>query len=57
MPNEILSVAKAGGLKTEPAFAKVLGLGGEPYAEMLKLASPGDEALRDIIRHAGYAAR
>lgn len=43
MPNEILSVAKAGGLKTEPAFAKVLGL--------------GDEALRDIIRHAGYAAR
>jgi len=52
-----IRAAKAGGLKTEPAFAKVLGLGGEPYTEILKLASPGDEALRTIIRNAGYAAR
>lgn len=49
--------AKAGGLKTEPAFAKLLGLGGEPYAELLKLASPGDDALRAILRNAGYAVR
>lgn len=52
-----IRAAKAGGLKTEPAFAQVLGLGGEPYTEILKLASPGDDALRTVIRNAGYAAR
>jgi hypothetical protein len=46
---------KLTGLKTEPAFAKCLRLGGDPYAEMLKLASPGDPALREIIRSAGYS--
>ncbi|WP_203294014.1 DUF4269 domain-containing protein [Maricaulis parjimensis] len=45
---------KRGGLKTEPAFAKALGLGGDPYVEMLKLASPGDKALGRIIQSAGY---
>lgn len=49
--------AKAGGLKTEPAFAQVLGLGGDPYTELLKLASPGDDALRAIVRNAGYAVQ
>ena len=48
---------KASGLKTEPAFARALGLGGDPFAELLKLASPGDEALRALIRNAGYAGR
>lgn len=48
---------KATGLKTEPAFAHCLKLGGEPYAELLKLASPGDAALRQVIRAAGYATR
>ena len=47
---------KATGLKTEPAFAQCLKLGGEPYAELLKLASPGDAALRQIIENAGYRA-
>jgi hypothetical protein len=46
--------AKAGGLKTEPAFARVLGLGGDPYAELLKLASPGDAALAALLEQAGY---
>ena len=46
--------AKAGGLKTEPAFAKVLNLGGDPHSELLKLASPGDEALLDLLGQAGY---
>lgn len=49
--------AKRQGLKTEPAFATCLKLGGEPYAELLKLASPGDEALRSILRLAGYTPR
>ncbi len=49
--------AKTEGLKTEPAFAHCLKLGGDPYAEVLKLASPGDEALRVLIRQAGYATR
>lgn len=49
--------AKRQGLKTEPAFATCLKLGGEPYAELLKLASPRDEALRSILRLAGYTPR
>ncbi|WP_291841672.1 DUF4269 domain-containing protein [Maricaulis sp.] len=49
--------AKADGLKTEPAFARCLQLGGDPYVELLKLASPGDDALRSLIRQAGYKAR
>jgi hypothetical protein len=48
--------AKAAGLKTEPAFAHCLKLGGDPYVELLKLASPSDAALREIIRAAGYRA-
>lgn len=52
-----IRAAKAGGLKTEPAFARVLGLGGDPFAELLKLASPGDDALRTLISRAGYATR
>ena len=48
---------KLSGLKTEPAFAKALGLGGDPYAELLKLASPGDAALGQILQSAGYALK
>ena len=47
--------AKLDGLKTEPAFAQALGLGGDPYTELLKLASPKDDALREVLRNAGYA--
>lgn len=54
---EDFRLAKAGGLKTEPAFARVLGLGGDPYIEVLKLASPSDDALRSLLRQAGYAPR
>lgn len=54
---EDVRARKAGGLKTEPAFAALLGLGGEPYGEILKLASPPDAALAELLRRAGYALR
>ena len=54
---EDVRTAKAGGLKTEPAFGKCLQLGSDPYIELLKLASPSDDALRQIVRAAGYATR
>ena len=34
--NEIKEL-KAKGIKTEPAFAKLLGLKGDPYLELLKV--------------------
>jgi uncharacterized protein DUF4269 len=52
-----IRAAKADGLKTEPAFAHCLKLGGDPWVELLKLASPGDDALRGLIRRAGYTTR
>lgn len=36
--DEIIPLKKQG-LKTEPAFAKVLGLAGDPYEELLKIGS------------------
>ena len=35
--NEKIKQLKSNGLKTEPAFAQLLGLKGNPYAELLKL--------------------
>lgn len=46
--------AKARGLKTEPAFAACLKLGGDPYSELLKLASPPDAALAALLAAIGY---
>jgi len=36
--NKVIQL-KISGLKTEPAFAKLLGLNGDPYIELLKLES------------------
>lgn len=50
-----IRAVKRTGPKTEPAFAHCLKLGGDPYVEVLKLASPSDAALRTVIKRAGYA--
>jgi hypothetical protein len=38
------------GLKTEPALAAVLGLDGEPYAAIERLAAVGDAELIELVR-------
>jgi hypothetical protein len=38
------------GLKTEPALAAVLGLDGEPYAAIERLATVGDAELTELVR-------
>lgn len=40
---------KREGLKTEPAFAKVLSLPGDPYVALLELESLGDAQLQQVI--------
>ena len=41
---------KEEGLKTEPAFASVLGLNGDPYEAMLMLEEKSDEELVGLIQ-------
>ncbi|MES0810635.1 DUF4269 domain-containing protein [Roseibium sp. SCPC15] len=47
---EVLEL-KQQGLKTEPAFAHLLKLPGNPYEAMLDLAENSDGELREIINH------
>lgn len=45
------------GLKTEPAFAAVLGLADDPYAALLALAQLSDSALGRMVADAGFSSR
>lgn len=41
------------GKKTEPAFAELLGLTGDPYDQLYALADQSDHTLRRLLMHAG----
>jgi hypothetical protein len=43
------------GMKTEPAFAAVLGLSGDPYISLLDLAEQGDQLLISVLLTQGFA--
>lgn len=46
---EVVVELKKEGLKTEPAFARVLSLPGDPYVALLKLEGLDDEHLKRIV--------
>lgn len=46
--------ARRAGAKTEPAFAAVLALAGDPYAALLDLARQPDSALAEHLFAAGF---
>jgi hypothetical protein len=51
-----IMVARRQNLKTEPAFASVLGLPGDPYAALLDLERLPASRLLQLLAKAGYSA-
>ncbi len=47
---------RRGGVKTEPAFAALLGLKCDPYLALLDLDGRSDAALAALLRRAGFPA-
>lgn len=47
---EEIKELKSSGIKTEPAFAKYLGLKGDPFEEILRLSSLSEEELFRFLR-------
>lgn len=47
---------RAAGMKTEPAFAKVLRLEGDPYRALLDLEQEGDEVLLKLLAETGFGS-
>ncbi|MFC7679426.1 DUF4269 domain-containing protein [Paenibacillus sp. GCM10028914] len=45
---------KRSGIKTEPAFAKMLGLDGDPYEQLLVLSEWSDDRLREFVVNKDY---
>jgi hypothetical protein len=50
---EAVMAARQAGAKTEPAFAEVLRLEGDPYEAMLALAGRDDDELKGILKRRG----
>jgi len=46
--------ARRSGLKTEPAFAAVLGLDGDPYEALLYLEAVPDEGVNAILKDRSF---
>ena len=46
---QAVGARRAAGMKTEPAFAAVLGIGGDPYLGLLELATASDAELRALL--------
>jgi len=51
---ERIKELKRKGLKTEPAFAQLLDLPGDPYEAVLSLESFSDKQLHKLLRAVGY---
>lgn len=47
---EKVKALKRDGLKTEPAFAKILGLSGDPFLAFLELEKFNDDQLNELIK-------
>jgi len=54
--HSITGKIKGQGLKTEPTFATVFALPGDPYQTLLALADLSEEALMSVITHTPHTA-